>query len=911
MSKDMSTESAGSIKKVSQDELARPKVLEKLSSDEEKTTDFFNKLVAEVKASQEIFATFTSEKVDEIFKAAALAANKERIPLAKEAVHETGMGIFEDKVIKNHFASEFVYNHYKNTPSCGLIEEDAEFGIKKYAEPLGVIAGVVPTTNPTSTTIFKALLALKTRNGIIFSPHPRAKKCTVHAARVVLEAAIAAGAPKGIIGWIEEPTVQLSQLLMQHPDIAMILATGGPAMVKAAYSSGKPALGVGAGNTPVLIDETADIPMTINNIIISKTFDNGMICASEQALVVHHAIYDDVVKAMQDRGVFLLEGEARRKLGETVFPNGRLNARIVGQPAMSIAKIAGIVVPDGTRILMVEAKHVSSDEVFSFEKLSPVLAIYKAENFDLGVAKAAELVEIGGLGHTSVLHINPGESAKIDVFQRHMKTGRVLVNMPASQGAIGDVFNFCLPPSMTLGCGSWGGNSASENIGIKHLLNIKTVAERRENMQWFRVPPKIYFKRGSVEYGLKEMSDRHRAFVVTCPDLYDLGMCDSTVKTIRGMGMTYTVYRDVQPDPALSAVKEILETMIAFAPDIIIAVGGGSPMDAAKVLWLMYEQPQICFEDLAMSFMDIRKRIVDIPDLGKKAAFVAIPTTSGTGSEVTPFTVITDDRQGPGKHIKYPIADYALTPTMALIDPHLVQSMPRGLAAASGIDALTHALEAYVSVLATPYTNGLALEAIDLIFEHLSSSVNVPHLCQEAREQMHYAATIAGMAFANAFLGICHSMAHKLGSTFQIAHGVANALLICQVIRFNANNNPEKMTAFPQYKFPNIKKRYVKISRMLGLGRSMKTSSGDGDDDMMIDELIQAIEDLKSEIGLPKSIQATGIDEASFFEKLDDVAMQAFDDQCTGANPVYPLVSQLNLRTENKQSKTNPRSKPL
>ena len=840
-----------------------------------------DELIAKVKHAQSIYATFTQKQVDDIFKKAAIAANQARIKLAKLAVTETDMGVMEDKVIKNHFASEFIYNQYRDTKTCGVLEDDPEFGIKKIAEPIGVIAGVVPTTNPTSTAIFKALLALKTRNGIIFSPHPRAKGCTALAAKIVHDAAVAAGAPPNIVACIEQPSVPLSQALMQHPDIALILATGGPGMVHAAYSSGKPALGVGAGNTPVVIDDTADVKMAVNAIIMSKTFDNGVICASEQSLVIHQNVYQQVVAELQARGCFLARNDDRQRLADTVFPQGHLSPNVVGQSAKRIAELAGIQVPEGTRVLMAEAQTVGLDEPLSLEKLSPVLALYQAANFNDAVYIAEQLVAVGGKGHTSVLHINPHEVEKVDAFQKKMNTGRTLVNMPAAHGAIGDIYNFKLTPSLTLGCGSWGGNSVSENIGVTHLMNVKTVAERRENMQWFRVPPKIYFKHGALNYGLQELAGRKRAFIVTDKSLFDLGYTHQVTDTLDKLNIAYTICSDILPDPTLTMVEGLLVQMKQFQPDVIIALGGGSPMDAAKVLWLMYEQPQIAFEDLAMVFMDIRKRIVRIPDLGQKAVFVAIPTTSGTGSEVTPFSVITDDRAG----IKYPLADYALTPTMALIDPGLVQSLPPKLAAISGIDALTHALEAYVSVLATPFTNGLALEAVHLIFDNLEFSVTDAQHHHEARDNMHYAATIAGMAFANAFLGVCHSMAHKLGSTFHIPHGTANALLISQVIRYNASDNPAKLTAFPQYKYPQAKERYARIASSLGLEGNTPQEK--------VEALIQAVEDLKAKVGMPTSIQAFGIGEAEFFAKLDELAEQAFDDQCTGGNPRYPLLPEI------------------
>lgn len=837
--------------------------------------------IAKVEAAQKAYATYTQEQVDAIFKAAAMAANQARIPLAKMAVKETRMGIVEDKVIKNHFASEIIYNKYRHTQTCGVLEEDTTYGIKKIAEPIGVIAGVVPTTNPTSTAIFKALIALKTRNAIIFSPHPRAKGCTIEAARIVLNAAVKAGAPADIIGWIDEPSVELSQQLMHHPKIALILATGGPGMVKAAYSSGKPALGVGAGNTPVVIDESADIKMAVNAIEMSKTFDNGVICASEQALVIPERIYDAVLRELKARGAYLATGEERQRLADTAFPNGHLNPDVVGQHAKVIAKIANINAPADVHLLMAEATEVSVNEVFSHEKLSPILGLYKVANFEEALDKADALVALGGNGHTSVLHVNPNKKDRIEAFQHRMKTGRTLINMPAAHGAIGDLYNFKLTPSLTLGCGSWGGNSASENVGVQHLLNIKNVAERRENMQWFQVPSKIYFKHGAVAYGLKELQGKKRAFIVTDRSLFELGYTHSVTDVLDEIGVNYNICCDIEPDPTLTSVERILEQVRSFQPDVIIALGGGSPMDAAKVLWLMYEQPDVAFEDVAMRFMDIRKRIVRLPELGAKACFVSIPTTSGTGSEVTPFSVITDDRAG----IKYPLADYALTPTMALIDPSLVTSLPPKLAAISGIDALTHALEAFVSVLATPFTDGLALQSMELIFQHLAHSVNCPQEAPEAREQMHYAATIAGMAFANAFLGVCHSMAHKLGSTFHIPHGTANALLINQVIRFNATDNPVKLTAFPQYKYPCAKSRYAKIADWLQLG-------GNTVDDK-VNNLLNAITELKASVGMPASIQAYGIEEAAFMAEVDALAEQAFDDQCTGGNPSYPLISEI------------------
>lgn len=856
-------------------------VSETVAANAPQTTDQLDALIARVKKAQREYAKFTQQQVDAIFREAAMAANQVRIELAKDAVAETRMGIVEDKVIKNHFASEFVFNKYKNVKTCGVLEQDHALGMTKVAEPIGVIAGVVPTTNPTSTAIFKALLALKTRNGIIFSPHPRAKQCTVKAARIVLEAAVRAGAPKDIIAWIAEPSVELSQRLMQHSDINLILATGGPNMVHAAYSSGKPALGVGAGNTPVIIDESADIKMAVNSIILSKTFDNGVVCASEQALVVCQAVYDEVVATLKARDAYFVEGEEREKLAETVMPKGYLNPNVVGQSARTIAEMAGLKVPDKTKVLIARAEKIGAEEPFSAEKLSPVLALYKVANFEAAVETASKLVRYGGRGHTSVLYVCPAHTEKIEAFQKRMETGRTLVNMPASQGAIGDVFNFSLTPSLTLGCGSWGGNSSSENVGVTHLLNIKSVVERRENLQWFKVPPKIYFKPGALRYALPELKGLKRAFIVTSKELMDLNMCRPVIDILEELGMTVQVNAEIKPDPTLSAVQDIVRQLQSFQPDAIIAVGGGSPIDAAKILWLLYEAPDTPFEDLAMRFMDIRKRIVAFPTLGKKSTLVAIPTTSGTGSEVTPFSVITDDRTG----IKYPLADYELTPDMAIIDPEFVMTMPRGLTVASGLDALTHAIEAYTSVLATPFTNGLALEAIGLIFENLKLSANDPRNHPEARENMHYAASIAGMAFANAFLGVCHSMAHTLGGVFHMPHGIANAMLISQVIRYNATDDPTKQAAFSQYKYPDIKARFAKIADYLQLGGTTP--------DEKVDRLIAAIEQLKAELDVPLSMKDYGISEQSYMEALDVMAERAFDDQCTPGNPRYPLMNEI------------------
>lgn len=838
-------------------------------------------LIRRVKKSQLEYATYSQEQVDEIFRRAAIAANDKRIPLAKLAVEDTGMGIVEDKVIKNHFASEFIYNKYRNEQTCGVLEDDDFYGVKRIAEPIGIIAGIVPVTNPTSTTIFKALLALKTRNAIIFSPHPRAKRCTVEAARIVLESAVEAGAPANIIGWIDEPSIELSQTLMKHKDINMILATGGPGMVRAAYSSGKPAIGVGAGNTPAIIDETAHIKMAVSSILMSKTFDNGVICASEQSVTVLDEVYDKVKQEFIDRGAYILSAEEKEKVAKVLIVNGSINPEIVGQTAYDIARLAGVNVPEKVKVLIAEVEEIGEGEAFSYEKLSPTLAMYRAKNFAQAVDKAVDLVRFGGFGHTSVLYTDPINTERKDYFASRMKTGRILINMPSSQGAIGDIYNFKLEPSLTLGCGSWGGNSVSENVGVKHLMNIKTVAEREENMLWFRVPEKIYFKYGSLPMALKELEGRKRAFIMTDAPLYKLGYTDRVTEELDAIGIDYQLFAEVEPDPTISTVRKAVKQMNSFQPDIIIALGGGSPMDAAKIAWLLYEHPEAEFKELSMTFMDIRKRIYKFPELGKKAYFVAIPTTSGTGSEVTPFAVVTDDKTG----IKYPISDYELTPDMAIIDPELVLTMPAHLTAYSGIDALVHAIEAYVSVLSNEYTRGLALEAIRLVFKYLPSSYKNGSKDRKAKEKMHYAATTAGMAFANAFLGICHSMAHKLGSTFDIPHGLANALLINPVIRYNATDIPVKQTAFPQYKYPLAKTNYAKIADHLGLG-------GETEDEK-VELLIQAIEELKEEVDIPTSIKAVGIPEDAFYKKLDEMAELAFDDQCTGTNPRYPLINEL------------------
>ncbi len=846
-----------------------------------KSIEDLNVVIDRVKAAQKVLATYSQEQVDKIFQAMAIAANSARIPLAKMAVEETGMGIVEDKVIKNHFASEEIYNKYRCTQTCGVIERDETNGLTRIAEPLGIIAGVIPTTNPTSTVIFKTLISLKTRNGIIFSPHPRAKKCTIATAKLLLDAAVKAGAPENIIGWIEEPTIELTQHLMGHDGINLILATGGPGMVKSAYSSGKPALGVGAGNTPAIIDETADIKMAVSSVLMSKTFDNGMICASEQSVLVHKDVYDAVRAEFEYRGAYLLNKKEKEKVAQLIIQNGKLNAAIVGQPAYKIAEMAGVKVPTETKVLIGEASKVGTEEEFSYEKLSPVLAMYKVNSFEEAVDTAAALVNFAGRGHTSVLYTANHNKDRISYFSGKLDTGRILVNTPSSQGGIGDLYNFRLDPSLTLGCGSWGGNAASENVGVKHLINIKNVAERRENMLWFRVPPRIYFKQGAVGVALKELMGKKKALIITDKPLFQLGYTNKITSVLEEMGIAYQIFAEVAPDPDTDTVNRALVMARSFEPDVIIALGGGSPMDAAKIVWLMYEHPEVKFDDLAMRFMDIRKRICMFPDLGSKAYMVAIPTTSGTGSEVTPFAVITDSNT----HIKYPIADYALSPNMAIIDPDLVLSMPRGLAAASGIDSLTHALEALASILATPFTDGIAMEAIHLIFENLERSVNDGANNPKARENMHYAATMAGMAFAQAFLGVCHSMAHKLGSEYNIPHGIANAFMINQVIRFNANEKPTKQGTFSQYHYPEGKRRYARVAESLNLGGK--------NDDEKVDNLIKAIEKLKKSISIPTSIKEWGVDEKTFLDNVDRLSELAFDDQCTGANPAYPLISEI------------------
>ena len=841
------------------------------------------KRIQELKEAQKIFATYTQEQVDEIFRQAALAANNARIKLAKMAVEETGMGIVEDKVIKNHFAAEYIYNQYKDMKTCGVLEEDKTFGVTKIAEPIGVIAAIVPTTNPTSTAIFKTLIALKTRNAIIISPHPRAKKATIAAAKVVLDAAVKAGAPEGIIGWIDEPSVELSGNVMRESDI--ILATGGPAMVKAAYSSGRPALGVGAGNTPAIIDETAHVKMAVNSILLSKTFDNGVICASEQSIVVLEEVYDEVKKELADRGAYILKGEEIDKVRKVILNDrGGLNADMVGQSAYKIAQMAGVNVPESAKVLVGEVTSVELEEPFSHEKLSPVLAMYKAKSFEEALDKADRLIELGGMGHTSILYTDQIKSKdRILTFGERMKTARTLINMPAAQGAIGDLFNFKLAPSLTLGCGSWGGNSVSENVGPKHLINIKSIAERRENMLWFRVPEKVYFKYGALGVALRELKDlnKKKVFIVTDNVLASLGYVDKITSVLEEIGVDFRVFSEVTPDPTLACAKKGAEAMRSYQPDAIIALGGGSPMDAAKIMWVMYEHPEVAFEDLAMRFMDIRKRVYPFPTMGQKAMMISVPTSAGTGSEVTPFAVITDEESG----VKYPLADYELTPDMAIIDAELMMNMPKGLTAASGIDALTHALEAYVSVLASEYTNGLALEAIRLIFKYLPQAYAEGTTNIKAREKMAHASTMAGMAFANAFLGVCHSMAHKLGSEHHIAHGVANGILIDHVIRFNAVDNPRKQAAFPQYKYPNAKWRYAVIADYLGLGGK--------NEEEKVNNLIKAIDNLKKTVGIPATIADCGVSKESFYATLEKMSEDAFDDQCTGANPRYPLISEI------------------
>ena len=839
--------------------------------------------ISRVRAAQKAFASYSQEQVDKIFLAAATAANRARIPLAKMAVAETGMGVAEDKVIKNHFAAEYIYNAYKDTKTCGVIEEDTAYGIKKIAEPIGVIAAVIPTTNPTSTAIFKTLIALKTRNGILISPHPRAKQCTIEAAKIVLEAAVAAGAPEGIIGWIDVPSLELSNLVMREADI--ILATGGPGMVKAAYSSGKPALGVGPGNTPAIIDDSADLKLAVNSIIHSKTFDNGMICASEQSVIVLDSVYDAVKAEFAERGCYLLNAEEIDKVRSTILINGALNAKIVGQSACTIAKLAGVDVPETAKILIGEVESVELSEAFAHEKLSPVLAMYRAADFTDALNKAEQLIADGGYGHTSSVYLNPvTQGEKLAEFSNRMKTCRILVNTPSSQGGIGDLYNFKLAPSLTLGCGSWGGNSVSENVGVKLLLNIKTVAERRENMLWFRAPEKVYIKKGCLPVALSELKDvmgKKKAFIVTDAFLYSSGYTKPIEKKLDEMGIQHTCFYDVAPDPSLACAKAGAAQMTAFKPDVIIAVGGGSAMDAGKIMWVMYEHPEADFMDMAMRFVDIRKRVYTFPKMGEKAYFVAVPTTAGTGSEVTPFAVITDESSG----VKYPLADYELMPNMAIVDADMMMNAPRGLTAASGIDAVTHALEAYASMMATDYTDGLALRSLKMIFEYLPRAYDNGPNDPVAREKMANAATMAGMSFANAFLGVCHSMAHKLGAFHHLPHGVANALMIEEVLRFNAAEVPAKMGTFPQYDHPHTLARYAEVAAYLGV-------KGNTDEEKL-EGLIAMINELKVKIGIKKTIKDYGIDETDFLNRLDDMVEQAFDDQCTGANPRYPLMREI------------------
>ena len=842
-----------------------------------------NELIERVREAQKKYATYSQEQVDKIFRAAAMAADKARIPLAKEAVEETGMGIIEDKVIKNHFASEYIFNKYREAKTCDVIEHNEDMGYEKLAEPIGVVAAIVPTTNPTSTAIFKALICLKTRNGCIFSPHPRAKQSTIDAAKTILDAAVAAGAPEDIIGWIDVPSVQLSGALMHEADT--ILATGGPGMVKAAYSSGKPAIGVGPGNTPAIITDSADIKMAAASIIHSKTFDNGMICASEQSVIVMNEVYDEFKAELVKRGAYILKDNEIDNVRKTILINGSLNAKIVGQKATKIAEMSGIKVPENSRVLVGEVTSVDSSEEFAHEKLSPVLAMYKAETFEDALAKATKLVTDGGYGHTSVIYLNEvSDKERLSVFENTMKTCRILVNTPASQGGIGDIYNFMLTPSLTLGCGSWGGNSVSENVGLKHLLNIKTVAIRRENMLWFRVPEKLFFKRGCLRTALTELKDEYnkkRAFIVTDKFLYESGFTNKITDRLTELGIVSEVYSKVAPDPTLACAREGAKLMEDFRPDVIIAIGGGSPMDAAKIMWVLYEHPEADFEDMAADFMDIRKRIYKFPHMGEKAFFVAIPTTAGTGSEVTPFAIITDERDG----TKYPLADYELLPKMAIVDADLMMNIPKGLTKASGIDALVHSIEAIGSTMATDFSDGMAYKAIQLIFKYLPRAYKNGANDPEAREGMANAATIAGIAFANAFLGICHSMGHKLGSYHHIPHGIAVSLVLNEVMKFNSAENPTKMGTFPQYEYPQSLRRYAHIAEVLGLSGK--------DDEAKLKALLKAITDLKVECDIPLTIKNAGVDEKAFLESLDQMSVDAFNDQCTGANPRYPLISEI------------------
>ena len=842
-------------------------------------------LVSKVSAAQKEFANFPQEKVDAIFKAAALAANNMRIPLAQMAVEETGMGVVEDKIIKNHYASEYICNKYLPLKTCGIIETDDATGIIKVAEPRGVIAGIVPTTNPTSTAIFKSLIALKTRNGIVFSPHPRAKKCTCLAAKIVLDAAVKAGAPADIIAWIDEPTVAMSGYLMSHDKVSLILATGGPGMVKAAYSSGTPAVGVGPGNTPVVFDDTCDIEMAVSSVLLSKTFDNGMICASEQSVTVMSSIYDAVKQEFIKRGGYILSAKEAEAVGNVIQVDGKLNAKIVGQTAVTIAELAGIKVPATTKALIAEVSGVGIDVPFSREKLSPTLALYKADTYEEAISNAKALLEYGGLGHTAVLYTNTQNEERIREFGHIMLASRVLINTPSSQGGIGDLYNFALNPSLTLGCGSWGGNYVSENVGPMNLLNIKSIAKRRENMLWFQRPSKIYFKYGCLCTAIGDLAGKKRAFIVTDKFLYSTGLLAPMLQTLTDMGIATHVFSDVTPDPTIQLAQKGLEQLRSFDADVIIAVGGGSPIDAAKIMWLMYEQPEVSFEDIAMRFMDIRKRIVKIEPLGKKAMLVAVPTTSGTGSEVTPFAVITDEETNQ----KFPLADYALTPSMAIIDTELVMKLPKGLTAISGMDALTHALEARVSCMQSDYCNALANEAVSLIFKHLPECYNNGNMNEKAREHMFNASAMAGMAFANAFLGLCHSMAHKLGGMYHVPHGLANSFLISYIIKFNAVDCMTKQAAFPQYHYPNAKADYAAVARYIGLQGK--------DDDELLAALLDKIEELKAQLDIPKAMKpwfdAKGISEETFLKQLDELSVKAYDDQCTGANPRYPLISEI------------------
>lgn len=839
--------------------------------------------IKQLREAQKKFSTYTQEQVDEIFRQAALAANHNRIKLAKMAVEETGMGIVEDKVVKNNFAAEYIYNQYKNMKTCGVLEEDKTSGITKVAEPIGVIAAIVPTTNPTSTAIFKCLIALKTRNAIIISPHPRAKNATIEAARIVLEAAVKAGAPEGIIGWIDQPSVELSQNVMRESDI--LLATGGPAMVKAAYSSGRPALGVGAGNTPAIIDESAHIKMAVNSILLSKTFDNGVICASEQSIIVLEEVYDEVKRELAERGAYILQGEEIDKVRNIILnEKGGLNADMVGQSAYKIAKMAGVDVPETAKVLVGEVTSVELEEPFSHEKLSPVLAMYKAKSFEEALDKADRLIELGGMGHTSVLYTDQLKNRdRVLTFGERMKTARTLINMPAAQGAIGDLFNFKLAPSLTLGCGSWGGNSVSENVGPKHLINVKSIAERRENMLWFRVPEKTYFKYGCLPVALAELGEmgKKKAFIVTDKVLFEMGYTNKVTEVLEANGIQYKIFSDVEPDPTLRCARAGAAEMSNFQPDVVISLGGGSAMDAAKIMWVMYEHPEVNFHDLAMTFMDIRKRIYKFPTMGQKAMMVAIATSAGTGSEVTPFAVITDEQTG----VKYPLADYELTPDMAIVDAELMMTSPKGLTACAGIDVLVHSIEAYVSIMASEYTNGLALEAIRLVFKYLPDAYNEGTTNIKAREKMAHASCMAGMAFSNAFLGINHSMAHKLGAFHHLPHGMANSLVMKEVIKFNATDAPTKQAAFAQYKYPNAAWRYAKIADHLGLGGNTDAEK--------VELLLKAIDELQNKVNMPKTIKDAGVSEVKFFESLDEMVEQAFDDQCTGANPRYPLMKEL------------------